>query len=104
MTSQPIRRATCLINLAWSRGYDFPIHGGGTTPAAQTCDTDLNQHVRRECGVRETVVLISKMRDEGVVPKLTNEECVELMLEVLSDPGLHARAAEGYNYGDRAIH
>ena len=59
---------------------------------AQTCDTDLNQHVRREYGVREAVVLINKMRDGEVVPKLTNEECMELMLGVLSDPGLHARA------------
>ena len=42
------------------------------------------------------MVLISKMRGEGVVSKLTNEECAALMLEVLSDPGLHARAAEGY--------
>ena len=91
------------FNLAWSRGYVLLIHGGGATPVAQTCDTDLNQHVRREYGVREAVVLINKMRDGEVVPKLTNEECMELMLGVLSDPGLHARAAEGYKKTGQSI-
>ena len=70
---------------------------------AQTCDTDLNQHVRREYGVREAVMLINKMRDGAVVPKLTNEECMDLMLGVLSDPGLHARAAEGYKKTGQSI-
>ena len=70
---------------------------------AQTCDADLNQHVRREYGVKEAVVLINKMRDGEVVPKLTNEECMQLMLEVLSDPGLHAHAADGYKKTGQSI-
>ena len=35
--------------------------------------------------------------------KLTREECMELMLEVLSDPGLHARASEGYKKTGQSI-
>ena len=96
-------RSRDAFNLAWSRGYVLLIHGGGATPVAQTCDTDLNQHVRREYGVREAVMLINKMRGGEVVPKLTNEQCMELMLEVLSDPGLHARAADGYKKTGQSI-
>ena len=70
---------------------------------APTPDTDLNQHVRREYGVREARRLIDKMRDGDVVPQLTHEECMELMLEVLSDPGLHARASEGYKKTGQSI-
>ncbi len=33
--------------LAWSRKYIVVVHGGGATSAAQTNDTDQNQHVRR---------------------------------------------------------
>jgi hypothetical protein len=92
-----------VFNLAWSRGYVLLIHGGGATPVAQPPDTDLNQHVRREYGIREAHLLIDKMRDGEVVPKLTNEQCMELMLEVLSDPGLHAGAAQGYKKTGQSI-
>ena len=72
------------------------VHGGGATPVAQTPDTDLNEHVRREYGVLETRLLLDKMRDGVSVPKATPEECMAMMLEVLSDPALHLNAAEGY--------
>ena len=36
-----------VFELCWSRGYIMGTHGGGTTPVAQTPDTDLNEHVRR---------------------------------------------------------
>jgi len=92
-----------VFNLAWSRGYVILIHGGGATPVAQTPDTDLNQHVRREYGMREARMLVDKMRGGEVVPKLSNEQCMELMLEVLSDPGLHVRAAQGYKKTGQSI-
>jgi hypothetical protein len=82
--------------LAWSRGYVCVIHGGGTTPIAQTPDTDLNEHVRREYGIKETRILIEKMRDGHVVPKCSQEECMTLMFEVLSDPELHLNASKGF--------
>jgi hypothetical protein len=82
--------------LCWSRGYILLIHGGGCTPVSQTPDTDLNQHVRRRYGGRESRILIEKMRNGEVVPKLTNEECMTLMFEVLSDVQLHKDAADGY--------
>ena len=72
------------------------IHGGGTTPISQTPDTDLNEHVRRECGELEAGVLINKMRDGEIVPKLRNEECMELMLQILTSKTLHKKAAEGF--------
>jgi len=83
-------------NLCWSRGYVLMIHGGGATPVAQTPDTVLNEDVRREYGVIETRLLIDKMRDGVVVPKATPEECMLIMLEVLSNPDIHLKAASGY--------
>ena len=67
------------------------------TPIAQTPDTDLNQHVRREYGKGEARVLLEKMRSGQVVPKLTHEVCMRLMLDVVSNPELHMKASEGYN-------
>jgi len=90
-------------NLCWSRGYVLLILGGGSTPVMQTCDTDLNEHVRRLYGIREARMLIEKMRDGVVVPKLSNEECMELMFEVLSDPALHMAASAGYKKTGQTI-
>ena len=90
-------------SLCWSRGYILHIHGGGATPVGQTPDTDLNEHVRRSYGDKEARVLMDKMRNGQSVPKLTPEECMNLMLEVLSDPELHKRAAEGYKKVGQSI-
>ena len=90
-------------NLCWKHGYIRLCHGGGVTPVGQTPDTDLNEHVRREYGKKETHLLLEKMRSGQVVPKLTHEECMLLMLEVLSDPALHKRASEGYKKVGQSI-
>ena len=63
---------------------------------AQTPDTDLNQHIRREYTDEEATVLISQMRAGVKVPKLTPEESVDIMYKVLSQSRLHLNAAEGY--------
>ena len=49
-------------NMCWSRGYIRIVHGGGATLVAQTPDTDLNQHVRRGFGDRESRLLLDKIR------------------------------------------
>ena len=86
-----------VAELCWSRGYIFIAHGGGVTPVVQTVDTDLNQEVKRRYTALETQTLLRKMRIEGKpVPHLRQEECIDLMTEVLSDMELHLRAAEGY--------
>ena len=90
-------------NLCWSRGYIRMVHGGGCTPVGQTPDTDLNEHVRRGYGHKECCLLLEKMRSGQVVPRLEPEECMQLMLEVLSDPALHMRAAEGYKRVGQSI-
>ena len=90
-------------NLCWSRGYVRIVHGGGVTPIAQTPDTDLNEHVRRMYGNLESRLLLEKMRNGQVVPKLTHEECMELMLEVLRDDELHKRASAGYKKVGQSI-
>ena len=92
-----------VFNLAWARGYILLIHGGGATPVAQTPDTDLNEHVRRDYGNREARLLIDKMRDGEVVPSLSHEDCMVLMLETLTDPELHTRASEGYKKTGQTI-
>ena len=40
--------------------------------------------------------MIEKMGHGQTVPKLTHEECLGIMLLVLSDPALHERASQGY--------
>ena len=85
-----------VFNLCWSRGYILIIHGGGNTLVAQTPDTDLNQHVRRAYGAKEARILQNKMREAQNVPKLSNEECMDVMLEMLSDPALHMHVSEGF--------
>jgi hypothetical protein len=82
--------------LCWSRGYVLILHGGGATPVAQTPDTDLNEEVRRLYGNKESAILMEKMRCGQVVPKMTQEECMDLMHSVLSDKELHKKAARGY--------
>ena len=68
--------------LCWSRGYIILIHGGGVTPVAQTPDTDLNEHVRRNYGNKESRLLIEKMRCGQTVPKATHEECMSLIVSM----------------------
>ena len=82
--------------LCWSRRYVFIPHGGGVTPVAQTPDTDLNQHVKREYTDRETGELLQQMRGGTVVPQLRQEECIDIMVDVLSNMELHLNAAKGY--------
>jgi hypothetical protein len=90
-------------NLCWSRGYIRLCHGGGVTPVAQTPDTDLNEHVRRRYGNVEASMLLDKMRYGQVVPKLTQEECMEVMFRVLSDPELHKSASAGFKKVGQSI-
>ena len=82
--------------LRWSCGYILLIHGGEATPVSQTPDTDLNEHVRRAYGNLECAVMMEKMRHGIVVPRLTHEECMEIMWTVLQDLALHQRAPEGF--------
>ena len=69
-------------NLCWSRGYILVLHGGGATPVGQTPDTDLNQATRSEYAMRESHLLLQKMRDGVSVPSATHEESIEIMYEV----------------------
>ena len=89
--------------LCWSRGYVLLIHGGGVTPVGQTPDTDLNEHVRRSYGNKESRLLIEKMRCGQKVPKATREESMDLMFEVLNDADLHKRASQGFEKVGQSI-
>ena len=77
-------------------GYVLIVHGGGATPVGQTPDTDLNEDVRRRYGVNESVLLLEKMRYGQTVPSLSHEECMDLMLDIMSDTDLHKQGAQGY--------
>ena len=85
-----------VFRLAWRRGYILLIHGGGATPVAQTPDTDLNQHVRREYTTVESGHILQEMRNGVVVPRIAQEKCMDLMMKVLKNPKLHLDAADGY--------
>ena len=82
--------------LCWERGYVLIIHAGGATPVVQTCDTDLNQHVRREYGALETQEFIEHFQRGECVPKLEPETMIDIMVDVLSRKALHIAAAAGY--------
>ena len=73
------------------------------TPVAHTPDIDLNEHVRRNYGNKESRLLIEKMRCGQKVPKATREECMNLMFEVLNDPELHKRASQGFKRVGQSI-
>ena len=83
--------------LCWERGYMMIPHGGGVTPIAQTPDTDLNSHVKREYVSLETRELIHQFRNSAVaVPRVKEEQAIDLMHDLLSLPDLHLKATEGY--------
>jgi hypothetical protein len=84
-----------VANLCWGRGYVFIPHGGGVTPVVQTVDTDLNQAVKARYQALEAAALVRLMRDGIAVPHLAPVDCVDLMVEVLSDMSLHHVAADG---------
>ena len=92
-----------VFSLCWSRGYVLILHGGGATPVAQTPDTDLNEEVRRVYGYKETALLMEKMRCGQTVPKLTHEECLDMMHSVICDKELHMKAARGYKKVGQSI-
>ena len=89
--------------LCWSRGYIRVVHGGGTTPVGQVPDTDLNELVRATYTSRESELLLEKMRCGQRVPSLTHEECMTLLLNVLSDPALHIHASKGFKKTGHAV-
>ena len=82
--------------LCWSRSYAFIPHGGGVTPVTQTVDTHLNQHAKREYNKVEGAALLRAMRLGQCVPQLDQTECIDLMVEVMSNMSLHYAAADGY--------
>ena len=89
-------KSDAVRRLCWERGYVLIIHGGGATPVVQTCDTDLNQWARKGYIARETHELLRRFQQGDVVPKLSEETMIDIMVEVLSDPKIHLHAANGY--------
>jgi len=89
-------KVSSVRRLCWQRGYVLVLQPGGATPFTQTCDTDLNQHVRRGYIALETQEFIRHFQRGETIPKLTPETMIDLMVEVLSDPKIHLNAAAGY--------
>ena len=52
--------------------------------------------MKREYTIRETDALLRQMRDGAVVPQLWQENCIDIMVEVVSNMELHLNAAKGY--------
>ena len=89
-------KADAVRRLAWQRGWVMIVHGGGTTPVAQPVDTDLNQHVKRLYMALETRALLQKMADGHRVPQLSRQECIDIMVQVLSGLQVHVDASKGF--------
>ena len=83
-----------MANLCWERGYVFIPHGGGVALVAQTVDTDLSQAVKARYQALEAAALVRLMRVGVAVPHLTPVDCVDLMVEVLSDMSLYHAAVD----------
>ena len=66
------------------------------TPVHQTVDTHLNQHVKRDYTALESAALLRAMRLGRCVPQLDQTECMDLMVEAMSNMGLHLAAADGF--------
>ena len=81
-----------VFRLCWQRGYVMIPHGGGQTLVTQTPDTYLNQHVRREYTALESAYTIQEMRKGVPVPKIPQETCMDMMINVLSNVPLHMHA------------
>ena len=64
-------------------------HGGGATPVIQVCDTGLNEHVRKAYGDLEARMVLQKCQDGEVVPVLSYEESMMILVSVLDDVALH---------------
>ena len=73
----------------------FIPHGGGVTPVVHTVCTDLNQAVKARYQALKVAARVRRMRDGSTVPHLKPAECVDIMVEVLSDMDLHHVAADG---------
>ena len=71
--------------LCWQRGYVLIVHGGGATPVAQTPDTDLNQHVRRNYSSKEAAYFLDEMRKGIALPRTEHTRCIDMMMEVLAE-------------------
>ena len=89
-------KSDAIRRLCWERGYVLILHGGGATPVGQTCDTDLNEWVRKGYITLETAELLRLFQRGEAVPKVPEETMIDMMVEVLSDPNIHLRAAKGY--------
>jgi hypothetical protein len=73
-----------VFKLCWDRGYVLITLGGGITPVVQTCDTDLNQHVKKHDIALETAELLQQMRDGINVPSNPPERCIDSMASCAS--------------------
>ena len=92
------------FRLCWTRGYVLVVHGGGTTPVAQTPDTDENQHVKREYSAVETLELMRQFRDTAVaVPRVNEQTALDMMYDIMQKKEMHLRAAKGYKYTGATI-
>ena len=89
--------------LCWRCGYILIVHGRGCMQIAQTTDTDLNEHIRRDYSIREAALLVEKTCLGIAVPRLDREECMSTMYKVLKNPELHKRAEQGYKQVGQSI-
>ena len=74
-------------------GTSSSSSAGGFTPVVQTCDTDLNQTVKRAYISMETEKFIDQM--VAGVPSCNPERCIETVGDLLMNMKLHLDAAEG---------
>ena len=81
----------------WDRGYVSVTHGGGASMVAQTNDTELHKPVRQEFCELQQEALLEKTRSRGGgLIETTDEECITLMAQVMSNPKHHLQACRGY--------
>ena len=84
--------------ICWWRGHVKSTYGG-VSAVCQTNDTDHKLCVRATFIEKQIGTMIQKARIRGGgLVDLTREENIDIMLEVMSELGLHLKACQGYKY------
>ena len=84
-------------NKAWEMGYVCITHGGGASQVLQTNDTDLHKPIRQEYTELESMKILALSQEAGgKMRDLTEEDCINFMIDAMSNPKPHLLASDGF--------
>ena len=93
ITQDGDRKSKALVAIRRTSGFPEWIFGAGVTSAPSVCDTSLSQHVRRQYGIMEAKLQMSKMVAGDKLPTSTAADSMNLLQSIWKDGQLHNQAA-----------